>query len=111
MDEAGQISDLDLIELIVSKDISKLILIGDHRQLPPTVFSLRSRKSGLEISFLQRVLITNMPITLHQQYRMNSEICSFPSRLMYDGKLTVNKPPSDQTLHPYMVFDLNSAHI
>ena len=69
----------------------KVILAGDHLQLPPTVKSSeRGKTSPLEATMLDRMIAlygkTNMRM-LTVQYRMNLEINEFPSKTLYGGKL------------------------
>ncbi len=68
----------------------KLILAGDHRQLPPTVFSRKSGPEGLGYTLFERfhrVLPETSRIRLETQYRMHREIMNFSSREFYDGRL------------------------
>jgi DNA polymerase alpha-associated DNA helicase A len=69
----------------------KVILAGDHLQLPPTVKSSeRGKTSPLETTLFDRMIAmygkTNMRM-LTVQYRMNTEIDEFPSKTLYGGKL------------------------
>jgi DNA polymerase alpha-associated DNA helicase A len=89
IDEASQALEAQSwIPLLSAK---KVILAGDHLQLPPTVKSaVKGKVSPLEITLFDRMIAmygsTNM-IMLTVQYRMNSEINEFPSKTMYGGKL------------------------
>jgi DNA polymerase alpha-associated DNA helicase A len=69
----------------------KVILAGDHLQLPPTVKSaVKGKVSPLETTLFDRMIAMygsgNMRM-LTVQYRMNSEINDFPSKTLYGGKL------------------------
>ena len=68
----------------------KLILAGDHCQLPPTVVSQKAAQQGFDVSLLERVnkLYREQVTTrLTKQYRMNSEIMQFSSDQFYEGTL------------------------
>jgi DNA polymerase alpha-associated DNA helicase A len=79
-----------------SSSISKLILAGDHLQLPPTIKSSTSsskkgKKPSLEITLFDRLLSLHGPKIkrmLTTQYRMHASIMAFPSVELYDSKLT-----------------------
>ncbi len=71
----------------------KVILAGDHKQLPPTVLSEDAAKGGLSTSLFERVLRTHgdgVKRMLTEQYRMHEEIMAFPSARMYGGQLTAH---------------------
>lgn len=68
----------------------RLVLAGDHCQLPPTVLSKQAAKEGLEVSLLERLVgLYGDRITrrLNVQYRMHDQIMNFSSRQFYDGML------------------------
>ena len=82
MDEAAQsIEPSALIPIIKGK---RLIMAGDHKQLPPTVLSERAKK--LNFSLFERFtnLFPNNCYTLKIQYRMNEKINRFPSCEFYN---------------------------
>ncbi len=68
----------------------RLVLAGDHCQLPPTVLSKQAAKEGLEVSLLERLVgLYGDRITrrLNVQYRMHDQIMNFSSGQFYDGTL------------------------
>lgn len=68
---------------------SRLLAVGDPRQLPATLLSQRALELGLSISLHERLMdqCSWKPIMLEQQYRMKPEIRAFPSKRFYHGKL------------------------
>lgn len=94
---------------------SKLILVGDPRQLPPTVKSDVARKYGLNQSLYDRLYATlkgsSSITTLMVQYRMHREICSFPNRLFYEGVLrtdsSIDKRMQNFGLKPLYYYNRN----
>lgn len=88
IDEAAQA--LEPAALIPLRRAGRLILAGDHCQLPPTVKSFEAMKAGLGKSLMER-LVENHPEAvslLTTQYRMNEEIMRFSSDWFYGGKMT-----------------------
>ncbi|MFA6600181.1 MAG: AAA domain-containing protein [Candidatus Omnitrophota bacterium] len=68
----------------------RLVLAGDHCQLPPTIFSRRAGQDGLNRTLFERfhdVLPVSSKIRLEVQYRMHRRIMDFPSQEFYDGRL------------------------
>jgi hypothetical protein len=68
----------------------RLVLAGDHCQLPPTVVSREAAAEGFGTSLFERLVDLYGPdITrrLTVQYRMHQAIMDFPSRELYEGQL------------------------
>lgn len=79
----------------------RVILAGDHQQLPATVISLEAARGGLSKSLFERLLEDHgedVKVMLAEQYRMNERIMSFPSREMYGGKLRAHASAAQRTL-------------
>lgn len=71
----------------------KVILAGDHWQLPPTVRSKEAEDQGLGVTLferLQALLGEESKTLLTVQYRMNEKIMTFSSAKFYDGKLAAD---------------------
>ena len=122
IDEASQALEAQSwIPLLTAK---KVVLAGDHLQLPPTVKSLphntpkdASRKAdeqnasikgkidSLEVTLFDRLLSLYGPSIkrmLKVQYRMNDHICAFPSHELYGSELT-----SDPSVATHLLPDLH----
>ncbi|MBD1430081.1 AAA domain-containing protein [Sphingobacterium litopenaei] len=87
IDEAGQSLEAACWIPILKAD--RLIMAGDHCQLPPTVKSSTKPNEGLYLTLFEK-LIKRFPIAvslLNVQYRMNSQIMLYPSQVLYEGKL------------------------
>lgn len=87
IDEAAQA--LEAACWIAARRCDRIILAGDHCQLPPTVKSLEAQRGGLADTMME-TLAERKPecvSLLNVQYRMNRELMNFPSRWFYEGRL------------------------
>ena len=87
IDEAAQA--LEAACWIAIRRTSRVVLAGDHCQLPPTVKSIAALKGGLGKTLMERI-VENKPevvTLLRVQYRMNEQIMRFSSDYFYDGKV------------------------
>ena len=87
IDEAAQALEASCWIAIQKAD--RIILAGDHRQLPPTIKSPAALSGGLDKTLMQ-IICENKPrcvSMLNVQYRMCDEIMQFPNREFYDGLL------------------------
>ncbi len=83
-----------LIPIVKSK---KLIMAGDHKQLPPTVLSnLEELKKTLFERLIEKY--PDFSIMLRVQYRMNEKIMKFPSEMFYNGLLIAHESVKNQTI-------------
>ena len=87
IDEAAQA--LEAACWIPMRRVSRVILAGDHCQLPPTVKSVAAMKAGLGKTLMERIVEMHPEaVTLLKiQYRMNDEIMRFSSNYFYDGQV------------------------
>lgn len=101
IDEAGQCLE-PLAWCIIPRAV-KLVLAGDHFQLPPTVLSHEASKLGLNRSILENATAKlNAVHLLDTQYRMRETIAGFSSGYFYDGKL--RSAPDRNDLGEHFVF-------
>ena len=87
IDEAAQA--LEAACWIPISKVSRVILAGDHCQLPPTVKSLAAMHGGLDKTLMERI-VENKPdvvTLLKMQYRMNDDIMRFSSDYFYHGEV------------------------
>lgn len=85
IDEAAQA--LEAACWIAIRKAGRVVLAGDHCQLPPTVKSIMALKGGLGKTLMERI-VENKPETvtlLKMQYRMNEQIMKFSSEWFYNG--------------------------
>ncbi len=118
VDEAGQATEpamLQALRHLPPGYAGRLVLVGDHRQLPPVVSDElipppvpeAFRQLGLEAgdslrtSAFERLarLYPHALITLTEQYRMNAPICTLVSETFYEGRLVPGtRTVAEQTL-------------
>lgn len=120
IDEAAQCVEMSAL-IPLKYGCAKAILVGDPKQLPPTVLSKQAASFQYEQSLFVRMQ-KNHPNDVHlldTQYRMHPEISSFPSQQFYDGRLldgddmaVLRKRPwhASLTLGPYRFFDVKGQH-
>lgn len=100
IDEAGQA--LEPACWIPISKAQKVILAGDHLQLPPTIKSQQAGKDGLSITLLEKcaALHPESVILLEEQYRMNEAIMGFSSKEFYGNRLKAHSTVAHQLLIP-----------
>ena len=84
IDEAGQKSIP--LAMMAMQFARKVILAGDHKQLPPIITGEKIPQA-LNQSVFQRLMNSGNCTMLDTTFRMNAPICSFVSQLFYEGKL------------------------
>ena len=99
IDEATQSTEPGaLIPLIKG---NKTVLIGDHKQLPPTVLNQEAADNGLSESLFERLFKIHGEefwSLLQVQYRMHDKIMKFSNQQFYDQKLKSAPEVSDHEL-------------
>lgn len=119
IDEAAQCVELSAL-IPLKYGCCKCILVGDPKQLPPTVLSQSAARFGYDQSLFVRMQ-QNHPKSVHlldMQYRMHPEISMFPSKEFYEGQLQdgqdmlqLRHQPWHQSalLGPYRFFDVEGV--
>ena len=114
-DEASQVLiPQALLSLLYGK--GNFLFVGDVKQLPPVVLGNWEESKGGTLGAQHSVLVhllncygPGYGVRLDQTYRMNEELCFFPSRTWYDGalrsapgnaghRLVLSKPLKDDLL-------------
>ena len=106
-DEASMSTEGEAI-IPISKLVGggKLVLIGDHKQLGPTVTSRHAKAAGADVSLFERLYGQGIScIMLDVQYRMHPTISTFPNQQYYEGLISnhdsVNhRPPIEGIVWP-----------
>jgi len=98
IDEAGQA--LEPACWIPVLKAQKVVLAGDHNQLPPTIKSQDAARQGLEVTLLEKCtkLYPESVVMLEEQYRMHGKIMEFSSRQFYQHKLKAHSSVADHLL-------------
>ncbi|MFC0514441.1 AAA domain-containing protein [Mucilaginibacter angelicae] len=100
IDEAGQA--LEPACWIPISKAQKVILAGDHLQLPPTIKSQQAAKDGLSTTLLEKcaALYPEAVVLLEEQYRMNEAIMGFSSKEFYSNRLKAHESVAKCLLFP-----------
>jgi predicted DNA helicase len=88
LDEACQTTEPGCWVPLLRAD--RVVLAGDHCQLPPTVVSPEAARQGFAVSLFERVVALygdEVTRRLDVQYRMHEAIMAFSSRQFYGGTL------------------------
>lgn len=87
IDEAAQA--LEAACWIAIRKADRVVLAGDHCQLPPTIKCYEAAQEGLELTLMEKIVVTQPAVVslLKMQYRMNEAIMQFPSQWFYNAQL------------------------
>ncbi|WP_207492618.1 AAA domain-containing protein [Aridibaculum aurantiacum] len=98
IDEAGQALEPACWIPILKSD--KLVMAGDHCQLPPTIKSNEAAKGGLAITLMEKLvqLHPGCVTLLQEQYRMHKTIMQFSSREFYNDQLQAHHTVAEKRL-------------
>ncbi|XP_063209018.1 probable helicase senataxin isoform X2 [Chroicocephalus ridibundus] len=126
VDEAGQSCEVETLIPLIHR-CNKLVLVGDPKQLPPTVKSIKAQEYGYDQSLMARLhrhleeqvqknVLRSLPVVqLTLQYRMHPDICLFPSNYIYGRTLKTDKATeenrcsSEWPFQPYLIFDVGDG--
>ncbi len=99
IDEACQCTEPSVWQAVLRA--GRLILAGDHCQLPPTILSDEAARDGMNRSMMQRLVEREGDSIFRRltvQYRMNEAIMDFSSGEFYDGTLVADTSVRTHTL-------------
>ncbi len=105
IDEACQSTETGIWQAVLRAD--KVILAGDHFQLPPTVLSDEAVKLGMQRSTMQRLVEQHGQAIFRRlivQYRMHESIMAFSSSEFYDNELV-----ADESVRRHKLSDLSGV--
>ncbi|NXX44100.1 ZGRF1 protein, partial [Tricholaema leucomelas] len=89
LDECSQMTEPASLLPIARFQCEKLVLVGDPKQLPPTIQGSESvHEKGLEQTLFDRLcLMGHKPVLLRTQYRCHPAISAIANELFYEGEL------------------------
>jgi len=98
IDEAGQA--LEPACWIPVLKAQRLVLAGDHCQLPPTVKSDEAARGGLAITLMEKnvALHPEAVVLLEEQYRMHDMIMGYSGGAFYQGRLRAHPSVAGHSL-------------
>ncbi|MCC9138264.1 AAA domain-containing protein [Pontibacter silvestris] len=82
---------------------NRVVLAGDHFQLPPTVKSFEAEKGGLSKTLFEKCIERQpeVAVMLKTQYRMHQNIMEFSNQQFYKGELMAHESVSNSDLHQF----------
>jgi len=102
IDEACQSTEPGSWPVVLRAD--RIVLAGDHCQLPPTILSTEAAAQGFAVSMMERLVDTYGDVVTKQlnvQYRMHEAIMQFSSQCFYGGTLQ-----ADESVRTHLLSDL-----
>ncbi|MBS3781098.1 MAG: IGHMBP2 family helicase [Candidatus Thermoplasmatota archaeon] len=108
IDEATQATEPSC--LIPAIKAEKLVMAGDHKQLPPTILNERAKDEGLDETMFERLIALygdDIKTLLKIQYRMHEKIMRFSADEFYDGELIADETVKTHTLKDIIEEDPN----
>lgn len=108
MDEASQCTEAAALAPLQIAD--RLVLAGDHCQLPPTILSAQASTEGFNVSLLERligILGNQASARLSTQYRMHRQIMEFSSKEFYDDSLQAHESVAEHLLKDLSGIEIN----
>jgi len=82
----------------------KVVLAGDHWQLPPTVKSMEADRKGLSKTLFEKCILRHkklenpVDVMLRTQYRMNEAIMQFSNQQFYENQLLADPKVKNWTV-------------
>jgi hypothetical protein len=117
IDEAGQCVEPEAL-IPLQYNINKLVMVGDHKQLPATVISRTAKDHRYDASLFKRLFTCaeefntegqNSGVMLTTQYRMHPAIASWPNQHFYSGLIQQGVHRPEISVVPYTFIDSNST--
>mgnify|MGYP006287876819 CR=1 FL=1 len=112
IDEATQSCEPSCLIPIVKAD--KVIMAGDHKQLPPTILNEKAEQKGFSISLFERIIALygeKIKSLLTVQYRMNEKIMGFSNQQFYDKRLKADDSVKHHTLQELFSDSVGEIHL
>ncbi len=113
VDEAGQSVEAETL-IAFQHCPSKVVLAGDTKQLPATTISSLAKEKKYDRSMMARLEECNQPtLMLETQYRMDPQICHWPSSQYYAGRLlphdSIVRNTSTDLMQPKAFYNIASG--
>ncbi len=100
IDEAAQaIEPACWIPILKAK---RVVMAGDHQQLPPTIKSAEAARGGLTQTLMEKCMALHPEavVLLQVQYRMHQTIMNFSSQEFYNNQLQAHNSVAEHLLFP-----------
>ena len=112
LDEGGQCTEAEFYIAATFPRVSRVVVMGDPKQLPSTVIDQKCKQAGYGRSWLGNILRLrpNKVHLLNTQYRMDPRILQFPNRRFYDDRILSGNSVlsrSQDVESPFLFIDVN----
>eukprot|EP01059_Diplonema_ambulator_P036920 TRINITY_DN950_c0_g1_i2.p1 TRINITY_DN950_c0_g1~~TRINITY_DN950_c0_g1_i2.p1 ORF type:complete len:1900 (+),score=439.49 TRINITY_DN950_c0_g1_i2:41-5740(+) len=98
VDEASQATEPSTLVPLMHGAL-QVALVGDHKQLPPTILSRSAELGNLGVSLFDRLVHAGVkPSLLAVQYRMHPVLATYPSLAMYEGRVSSGVESSERPI-------------
>ena len=89
LDEAGQCNEAEFYLATAFPRVSRIVVVGDPQQLPPTTIDRKCKEAGFGTSWMERIqlLCPSKVHLLDTQYRMDPLILKFPNQEFYGNRI------------------------
>jgi hypothetical protein len=114
IDEAAMCEEA-LSLIVLRPETNRLIIVGDTKQLPATVFSEEAKSAGYARSLMERLQANgSASVLLNVQHRMHPDISRWPNNQFYEGKLidapcTLRAPPPWDDSNAFEFFHVDNG--
>ena len=110
-DEASQVLTPAL--LLGAQKVSRVVLAGDHKQLPPTIISESAARKGLSDTTFEKAIAhqnaEGFSTMLTVQHRMHEHLMAFSSKAFYDDKLVAHESVKSHSILDFGKFENDIA--
>ena len=98
-DEAGFALDTEVLPAVLAS--RRIIMSGDHLQLPPVVLSREAKNGGLDVSLFEKLCrsMTDNVVLLNKQFRANALISGWSSKFFYNSLVVADSSVASIALH------------
>mmetsp|Transcript_92701 Transcript_92701/g.288549 ORF Transcript_92701/g.288549 Transcript_92701/m.288549 type:complete len:611 (+) Transcript_92701:2-1834(+) len=112
IDEVAQATEISALVPLALRRAERLVLVGDHCQLPPCCQCLEAQCRGMTLSLFGRLISQGVrPMFLDTQFRMHPALAAYSSQAFYQGQLKTGVSPEERPPPAGFEWPLPSAGI
>lgn len=115
LDEAGQCNEAEFYLATTFPGVRRVVVVGDPKQLPPTIIDVKCKQEGLGKSWMEKVhqLYPEKVHLLDTQYRMDPLILQFPNQQFYANRIKCGETVCCRTpaIYPVSFIDTSGRSV